>query len=299
MNEVLAPMQSRGPLTASEIRAQVNLIQEVMNSVMHDKEHYGIIPGCAKPSLWKPGAEKLLMTFRISSEPEVLDLSTPDEARYRVIRRGTSIVSGVSVGAGLGECSSSEEKYKWRKALCDEEFDATPEDRRRVKYGKGEGKVYTTKQIRTNPADLANTVLKMADKRAYVGLALNVTAASDCFTQDVEDLPEGMDNGEPKKEPIKGPTAKTEAPAEAKAKAAEKTDGTVTFIPAAISEKPGDGAKGPYTKFGIKSPEGAWYGTFDTTLGAIAQDAKNKKVAIEVGFVTDGKWLNVVTLKLA
>ncbi|MTV64573.1 hypothetical protein GM539_14660, partial [Streptococcus pneumoniae] len=34
----------------------------------------------------------------------------------------------------------------------------------------------------------ANTVLKMACKRAKMAMVLNVTAASDCFSQDLEDL---------------------------------------------------------------------------------------------------------------
>ena len=69
------------PLSAVDIRTQVNLIQEVMKAVMKQNEHYGVIPGCQKPSLWKPGAEKLLMTFHIASEPIIEDLSTSDEAR--------------------------------------------------------------------------------------------------------------------------------------------------------------------------------------------------------------------------
>ena len=38
-----------------------------------------------------------------------------------------------------------------------------------------------------NPADYYNTALKMAKKRAHVDAILTATAASDCFTQDVED----------------------------------------------------------------------------------------------------------------
>ena len=37
-------------------------------------------------------------------------------------------------------------------------------------------------------ADTYNTVLKMAKKRAHVDAIITVTAASDIFTQDVEDL---------------------------------------------------------------------------------------------------------------
>ena len=286
MNEIA----ERPSLTAAEIRSQVNLIQEVMRGVMKDKEHYGLIPGCQKPSLWKPGAEKLLVTFRIASEPIVEDLSTQDEARYRVIRRGTYIPNGVSVGSSVGECSSNEEKYKWRKAVCDEEFESTPEDRRREKFGKSDGKVYKVKQIRTNHADVANTILKMADKRAYVALALNVTAASDIFTQDIEDLPEGMAQeveGESSKPPIKEPQ--------------ERKDGgnSVTFVPSTVSVKEGQGKNGAWVKFGVKSPSGEWYGTFDKAFGALAQEAKASSKPVIVGFEIDGAFKNIVSLALA
>lgn len=182
-------MIEQGPMTALEVRSQVNLIQEVMKAVMKKDEHYGIIPGCQKPSLYKPGAEKLLVTFRISAEPIVEDLSTTDEARYRVIEKGTSILTGAYLGSGIGECSSHEEKFKWRKAVCEEEWNETAEDRRREKWARGQNGGYKIKQIRTNHADVANTILKMASKRAYVALALKTTAASDIFEQDIEDLP--------------------------------------------------------------------------------------------------------------
>lgn len=299
--ETLPQVVESKPLSAAQIRAQVNLIQNVMTAVMRKGEHYGIIPGCQKPSLWKPGAEKLLMTFRIASEPVIEDLSTSDEVRYRVIRRGVT-AHGTFVGSGIGECSSSEEKYRWRKAVCDEEFNATPEDRKRLKWGKSDGKTYTVKQIRTNPADVANTVLKMADKRAYVGLSLNVTAASDIFTQGVEDLPEGMEHDEPKTEPIKGPEAQAKPaaakPAEKpKPAPAELSDDVVTFVPAAVSVKTGEGAKGPWTKYGIKSPDNEWYGTFDTKMGELAQEAKAGKFPIRIQFAVDGKYKSAVTVE--
>lgn len=180
--------QHRNELTAGEVRSRVNLIQEVMKSIMKPDTHYGTIPGCQKPSLYKAGSEVLLTTFQIAVEPEVEDLSTPDEIRYRVKAIGVHQGTGVVVGTGIGECSSSEDKYKWRKAVSTEEFNATPETHRRVKYGKN----YNTNQVRTQPADMANTVLKMAKKRAQIDLTLTATAASDIFTQDIEDIPEEL-----------------------------------------------------------------------------------------------------------
>jgi len=175
--------------SADEIRANVNLIQEVMRSVMQPNIHYGIIKGCKEPSLYKPGSEKIMATFRLAADPIVEDLCTDDAARFRVTVRLTS-PSGVFVGAGIGECSSDEDKYRWKACYIQEEFDDTPENKRRFKWSKYKGEeAKKAKQIRTNPADLSNTILKMAKKRAQVDAVLTATAASDIFTQDIEDLP--------------------------------------------------------------------------------------------------------------
>ena len=62
-NEIV--VKENKPLTAAEIRENVNLIQDVMSEVMQKDQHYGVIPGCKKPSLFKAGAEKLSLTFRL------------------------------------------------------------------------------------------------------------------------------------------------------------------------------------------------------------------------------------------
>ncbi|WP_218035504.1 hypothetical protein [Pseudomonas denitrificans (nom. rej.)] len=178
--------------SAVEIRQRVNLVQEVMQGIMKKDTHYGTIPGTPKPTLYKPGAEVLCVTFRVAQEYQIEDLSTPEMARYRVTCIGVHQTTGIKLGEGVGECSSGEEKYKWRGAICPEEFDLTPENMRRVKFSKYKGSVEKKAQVRTEAADLANTVLKMACKRAMIAMTLNVTAASDIFTQDIEDLPEEL-----------------------------------------------------------------------------------------------------------
>jgi len=179
--------------TAANIKAQVQLIQQVMKSVMKEGTHYGRIPGVDKKMLFKPGAEVLCATFRIAPSYQIDDLSDGDSVRYRVKCIATHQSTGAILGEGMGEGSSNEEKYRWRAAVCDEEFDEAPEDRRRLKWKKGGGQgAYKIAQIRVVPADIANTVLKMACKRAQVAMALNVTAASDIFGQDLEDMPEEL-----------------------------------------------------------------------------------------------------------
>lgn len=185
--------QNQGRMAVSDIIQHVAVVQEVMRAVMKPDVHYGKIPGTDKPTLYKAGAEVLCMVFRIADTYEVTDMSTPDIVRYRVNCIGVHQGTGTVMGSGLGEASSGEEKYKWRKAICKEEFDETPANMRRVKHARGKGgTTYKQDQIRTEPADLANTILKMANKRAKMAMVLNVTAASDCFAQDLEDMDDAL-----------------------------------------------------------------------------------------------------------
>ena len=205
-------------LTAKQVRAQIQLIQQVMEAVMIKDVHYGVVPGCGnKPSLLKPGAEKIMATFRITCIPVVEDLSSPDEARYRV-RAKMITRDGDTVGEGIGECSSNETKYMWRKTVCDEEWNETPEDRRREKWisGYGDKANYKVKQVRMEIADVANTVLKMAKKRALIDGVLTATGASDIFAQDLDD------GYTPNGEPMKG------KPEVATPQAKPKTNGSKT-----------------------------------------------------------------------
>lgn len=192
--------------SVSEIRDRVNLVQQVMKAVMQKDTHYGTIPGTPKPTLYKPGAEQLCVTFRIAQEYRIEDLSDALVARFRVICVGRHQVTGTALGEGAGECSSAEEKYKWRGAVCTQEFEATPETMRRLKFYKNGDK---KTQVRTEAADLSNTILKMACKRAMIAMTLNVTAASDIFTQDIEDLPEELRAHESTGAPVSDPALRS------------------------------------------------------------------------------------------
>ena len=170
--------------SVESIKVQREAIVTLMRDVMNPNQDYGKIPGAGdRNTLLKPGAEKLLSLFHLAVDPQVEDLSTPDTIRYRIRTIVTS--NGVFIGAGVGEASSAESKYQWRAAVCEEEFNETPTDRRRVKWKKGS---YSVKQVRADMEDIGNTVLKMAKKRSMVDAVLTCTAASDIFAQDLEDL---------------------------------------------------------------------------------------------------------------
>jgi hypothetical protein len=190
----LAP-RDRGYLSSSDVLARMTRILEIQKHVMKERVHFGTIPGTPKPTLYKAGAEKLLATFQVAAVPvAVEDLSTSDEVRYRVRVQGVSQATGVVLGEAWGECSSNEEKYRWRKPIVVEEWNETPEDMRREKWQKGRQneKPYKVKQVRTSPADVANTILQMATKRALIPMTRLVLACSDIFEQDLEDMPEEL-----------------------------------------------------------------------------------------------------------
>ncbi len=169
----------------AEIKTNVQMVQHLMRDLMKPDVHYGKIPGTDKPSLFQPGAELICLTFQWATRYHQEDLSYEDVVRYRSTCELYSRATGEFIGSGQGEASSDEEKYRWRKAVNAAEFDAAPEDRRRVKIYKSGG---TVNQVRIEPPDIANTVLKMANKRALIAATRTASGCSDMFAQDLEDL---------------------------------------------------------------------------------------------------------------
>lgn len=226
--------------SVEEVIAQVTKIQTLMEKVMKQDEHYGVIPGTQKPTLLKAGAEKLCFLFRL--DPQYETTETHDEPHLNITSRCTlwHIGSGLRMGSGMGSCSTKETKYAFRHAarkcpscgkeaiikgkeeygggwLCFKKKDGCG-----AKFKEGDAAIETQEvgQVANeNLADVYNTVLKMSNKRALVAAVLNVTAASDIFTQDLEDYavietsrPEAMpaDNGAGASVPESGPRREEE-----------------------------------------------------------------------------------------
>lgn len=170
---------------------RIKRMLEIQQSVMNKGIDYDIIPGCKKPSLLKPGGELLLRTFNLAATPSIEEIKEPNAVRYRIRMDIHTVETGVFLGSGVGEASTDEEKYKWRKAVCEEEYDDFPEESKRQKWFKADryhSKPYKVLQVRTNPSDVANTVLKMAKKRALIDGTLTVLSASRIYAQDIEDM---------------------------------------------------------------------------------------------------------------
>ena len=199
-------------LSVDDIKGQVNLIQQVMREVMQEGHHYGVIPGTDKPTLLKPGAEKLGLTFRLAPEfiEQVIDLGN-DHREYRYKCSLRHIVTGVIVGEGVGSCTTKETKYRYRLAnrtcpVCGVEAIIKGKEEYGggwlcfkkkggcgAKWQDGDPTIESQEVGRIeNPdiADVYNTVQKMGKKRAHIDAMLTATAASDSFTQDLEDVAE-------------------------------------------------------------------------------------------------------------
>ena len=186
---------------------------KIVASVLVKDSDFGIIPGTNKPTLLKPGAEKIADCLNLY--PDYESLSSVEDFdkplffyRYRCVlrQRGT----GDIVATGIGSCSSMEAKYRWKNS-----------DRKCPKCGKsciikgkaeygggflcfakkgGCGAKFTEnapdivsqtvgKVDNDDVCSLVNTIDKMGQKRALVAAALNL-GFSEQFTQDVEDLPQ-------------------------------------------------------------------------------------------------------------
>ena len=203
---------ARGEITVAEVVAQHTKIVDVMQAVMRPDVHYGIIPGVRNPSLFKAGAETLLVALRLAPH-YVSEKIWHDDGHLTVSVVCTlkHIQTGLEIATGEGLCSSRESRYAYRQENREcPECGKAAIIKGKQEYGGGwvcfkkkegcgakwadgteQAQAFESAEIgRVDNPDLAdtfNTVLKMADKRALIAAVLNGTAASDVFTQDVED----------------------------------------------------------------------------------------------------------------
>lgn len=264
-------------LTAEQVKGQIQLIQRVTKGVMKKDMHFGKIPGTQKNTLYKAGSEVLLTTFRIGVELQVEDLSTTDCIRYRVTVTGRHQLSGIALGQGIGEASTNEEKYRWRRAVCDKEYELAPEDRKRIKFQKYGQTVEELKQVRTEPADVANTILKMAKKRAQIDMTLTALACSDMFTQDLEDMPAELRDQAAAEEGARPTQAKpaTEAPRAAPQPSSgppKATEKQVKLLHARLDNS-GIPENAFLREFGVESIAALPFSQVDEALAWIAKNA--------------------------
>lgn len=161
--------------------AQMQIIVQKTLKKGHD---FGEVPGTSKPTLLKPGGEKICMLFGLNPEYEFLQTTEDyDKEFFSYNIRCTLFRNGQPVAQGVGSCNSKEKKYRYINV------DNIPENYTGFsepitdKYGRTKYKI-------NNPdiCSLVNTILKMAKKRAFIDSILQVASLSEVFTQDLEDM---------------------------------------------------------------------------------------------------------------
>lgn len=91
--------------------------QAIVRRELKSDFDYGVIPGTNKPTLLKPGAEKLAKLLNCYDDYEIIErIEDWDKPLFRYLVRCTLIemASGTRVSSGLGECNSYESKYRYR-----------------------------------------------------------------------------------------------------------------------------------------------------------------------------------------
>lgn len=143
-------------ITLKEARKRIDMLKKFVDEMMTPCVDYGIVPGVNKPTLLKPGAEKLCDAFGFSKRVEITNrLEDWYRGVFHYEVKVTLICkrSGVIEAEGIGCCNSKESAYKDQ-----------------------------------NGHDVVNTVMKIAKKRALIDSILSATRSSDLFTQDVEEM---------------------------------------------------------------------------------------------------------------
>src|SRR5215213_6177389 len=219
MTSALAPVDRSQFMPAMSIELAVeryNTITEFVSRVLRRDVDYGIIPGTDKLTLLKPGAEKLTTFFGLSTRFQLIerieDWTGEDhngEPFFYYLYRCQLFRGDLLIAEADGSCNSRETKYRYREAqrICPECSQAAiikgKEEygggwlcfRKKggcgAKFATGDA-VIESQQVGRVPnaeiADQVNTIQKMGQKRALVGVTLLAVNASEFFTQDVEDF---------------------------------------------------------------------------------------------------------------
>ena len=200
--------------------AKIQEFQVLVKTLLKEGHDFGTIPGTNKPTLLKPGSEKIAKLLGLACSYEIMEkIEDWDRPLFAYTIRCvlTQIGTGALVDQGIGECNSYESKYRYRTPQrvcpeCGKEAILKGKDdfgggwlcwNRKggcgAKWPDGDQSIEgqsTEKILNDDPFSLINTFLKMAKKRALVDAALSVGRLSDIFTQDLDELPRNAEDSQ-------------------------------------------------------------------------------------------------------
>ncbi len=189
--QVIEEYRPRIIMAASEAAEMDSQLRDMMRAVLVEGTDYGTVPGASKPSLWKPGAEKLLQWFGFGHEIEKAETErAEDGTRVGVTYRCTVFKE---MGDGRKVTVATCEGYT---GYDEDTFYTSEQDaRRKAEAAERKWAAQYRRPVNSAKWEFAteyrapwNTLIKIAQKRALVGAALQATSASTLFTQDLEDM---------------------------------------------------------------------------------------------------------------
>ncbi len=192
-------------------KAHYEIMTAFVKRQMKENIDYGVIPGTnSKPTLLKPGAEKLLRLLHLNPTFSLINSIIDFEKPVFYYHYQCSLYHHSElVGQGDGSCNSYEKKYRYRKAeLTCPSCGQPTVIKGKEEYGGGylcykkkggcgakfrdNDEEITSQSVGLieNPDifDQVNTIQKMAEKRALIAAVLCTVGASEFFTQDLEDM---------------------------------------------------------------------------------------------------------------
>lgn len=187
-NQAVSLIDSVDLGTIQATMQKIATFQLVIQKSLKQDHDYGVVAGAgSKPTLLKPGGEKICMMFGLNPEYEFLEKTENYKDGFFAYNiKCTLHRNGNPVSQGVGNCNSMEKKYRYINVdKIPDNIDPSSVENITDKYGRIKYKIPNP-----NIADLVNTILKMAKKRAFIDAVLQVASLSDVFTQDLEDMKE-------------------------------------------------------------------------------------------------------------
>ena len=155
---ITKPVSTTGAtsMTVEEAKQFYQNMERFIDECLISGVDYGRIPHCQKPTLLKPGAEKIAIYLGLVFRTEVIRRTEDFQQGFFAYECKSYILdatNGVVKGEGIATANTKETKY-----------------------------------AKSNGFSVQNIVLKMCKKRALVDAVLNVAGVSAFFTQDLDDV---------------------------------------------------------------------------------------------------------------
>lgn len=192
----LEEYQARMVMAPADAKALDDQLRACTKAVLREGTDFGTIPGTnGGQVLLKPGAEKLLQWFGFAYRMDCLDIERDDGgvkqgATYRctVVKRIGHPERGLAVEVATCEGYAGYDEDKFYQSAEQAQFKAEAKERM---WAAKDGRVANPNKWKHLTGYRApwNTIIKMAQKRALVGAAIDATAAAGLFGQEEDEGP--------------------------------------------------------------------------------------------------------------